>query len=66
MWDIADKYVPELREPEHMKNIFGELYEDYVKALDEERAITSLKTQSLSEAPKKFSVWSAIKAKLTR
>jgi len=33
MWEIADRYVPELRNAENMKKIFGEAYEPYMREL---------------------------------
>ncbi len=33
MWEIADRYVPELRDPDNMKRIFGDAYEAYTKAM---------------------------------
>ncbi|WP_343642560.1 hypothetical protein [Roseateles sp.] len=33
MWEIADRYVPELRNAENMKKIFGEAYGPYMREL---------------------------------
>jgi len=35
MWEIADRYVPELRLPENMRRIFGDAYDIYVQALED-------------------------------
>ncbi|WP_423597364.1 hypothetical protein [Roseateles sp. MS654] len=58
MWEIADRYVPELRSPDNMKVIFGEAYEPYMKAMELRN------TQRADETPVEKSLISRLKRAL--
>lgn len=51
MWEMADRYLPELYEPENMKEVFGDMYEPYIKRKAQVEAEAKAKALEQARAP---------------